>query len=69
MEPLANGTPFVVNSKMVRAFFFFFFFFFGLLLLNNLAADRLINAGDKTLMFKLSQIIYDFNCGIQVKKK
>ena len=46
-----------------------FFFFFGLLLLNNLAADRLINAGDETLMFKLSQIIYDFNCGIQVKKK
>ena len=66
MEPLANGTPFVVNSKMVRSFFFFFF---GLLLLNNLAADRLINAGDETLMFKLSQIIYDFNCGIQVKKK
>ena len=65
MEPLANGTPFVVNSKMVRSFFFFF----GLLLLNNLAADRLINSGDKTLMFKLSQIIYDFNCGIQVKKK
>lgn len=64
MEPLANGTPSVVNSKMVRTFFFF-----GLLLLNNLAADRLINAGDETLMFKLSQIIYDFNCGIQVKKK
>lgn len=67
MEPLANGTLFVVNSIMVRSFFFFFFF--GLLLLNNLAADRLINSGDKTLMFKLSQIIYDFNCGIQVKKK
>ena len=29
MEPLANGIPFVVNSKMVRSFFFFFFWIFA----------------------------------------
>lgn len=63
IEQFANGTPLLVNSKMVRSFFF------KLLLLNILVVDRLINAGEETLMFKLSQIIYDFSCGIHLKKK
>lgn len=40
-----------------------------MLFLNILVVDRLINAGEETLMFKLSQIIYDFSCGIHLKKK
>lgn len=43
--------------------------FFCLFLLNILVVDRLINAGEETLMFKLNQIIYDFSCGIHLKKK
>lgn len=63
MEQFANGTPLLVNSKTVRSLKK------KLLLLNILVVDRLINAGEETLMLKLSQIMYDFSCGIHLKKK